>query len=586
MKKINKFNAFILSIAFLSFTIGCSDFLDVNPKAVLSENLIQDPENMDGYVTAAYSYMPSLGYATSHNPWMHGSIRSDDAYKGGGGLSDQTPWYEMEIFTAVTSNVGNNDGPWYLGYCGISRCNTALRQLNAIDASVFPEKEVRIGEMRFLRGSIYFNMKLFWKYIPYIDETVEVSAEVYEGVSNHPAEMTSDMEIWERILEDFEVAIEKLPEEQPDKGRVNQIAAKAMAAKTLLFMAYEQNDRHQVVNINKDRLQKALTYLNEITDKEGQRVALCPDFAENFLPEYDNQTLESIWEVQYSINDGSTSGKVDWGDELNAPWWPPHFNCCDFHKVSYNLANAFKTDPNGLPMFDTFNNEELKGNYNNYFHNNTFDPRFSHTAAVPGHPWKYNMQLLFDSTASRAPFQYGYLNSMKEQVDPNCDCVRKPFYVQNSMNKRNIRYAEVLLWKAECLIQLDRYTEALPLINRIRQRAANSTGRLIFSDGTPLLNYKISLYQDGVNCNWTKEFAMKALQWENRLEMACEGRRFFDLLRWGILEPTMNAYFAKEKTRLDWMEKGLFIAGRDEYKPIPQAQINWSHGNYIQNPGY
>ena len=76
------------------------------------------------------------------------------------------------------------------------------------------------------------------------------------------------------------------------------------------------------------------------------------------------------------------------------------------------------------------------------------------------------------------------------------------------------------------------------------------------------------------------------MMFESRLEMACEGRRFFDLLRWGILEPTMNAYFAKEKTRFSWMDNAVFVAGRDEYKPIPQQQINWAKGNYTQNPGY
>ncbi|MDR2139013.1 MAG: RagB/SusD family nutrient uptake outer membrane protein [Tannerella sp.] len=575
------------AIAVLLFlTASCSDFLDITPKAVLAENLIQEPENLDGYVTAAYSFMPQQGYGNTHNPWAHGSIRSDDAYKGGGGLSDQIPWYEMEIFTAMTPNVGNNDGPWYLGYCGISRCNTALRQLNKADPAVYPNREIRIGEMRFLRGFIYFNMKLFWKYIPYIDESVEVNAQVYEGVSNRPEGTVNDMALWENILADFTAAVEKLPDVQPDLGRVDQNAAKAMAAKTLLFMAYEQNDAHQVENINRQRLQQALQYLDEITAGEGNRVDLCSDFAENFLPEFDNATKESIWETQYSINDGSTDGKVNWGDELNSPWWPPYFNCCDFHKVSYNLANAFRTDAGGLPLFDTFNDEELSGNRDAYFGRNTFDPRFSHTVAVPGHPWKYRTTLLFDSTASRAPFQYGYLNSMKEQVDPDCACVRKPFYVQNSMNKRNIRYAEVLLWKAECLIQLDRHAEALPVINKIRQRAANSTGRLVFADGKPLLNYHIGLYEDGVNCTWTRDFAWKALQWENRLETACEGRRFFDLQRWGILEPTLNAYFAKEMRRFNWMENAHFTTGRDEYKPIPQAQMNWSHGGYVQNPGY
>lgn len=585
MKKIINI-ILILGFSFLLGMTGCADQLNVNPKGQLSEGLIYgNPEIADGFVTAAYALIPNLGFAESHNPWMHGSIRSDDAYKGGGGVADQLPWYEMEIFTGVTSNVGNNDGPWYRGYCGVSRCNIAIDALKRIELEDMPERDVRIGEARFLRGAIHFNMKLFWRHIPYIDEETGSSVEFVEATPNRFE--GGDMVVWEKILEDFEDAIAKLPEEQRDKGRVNKIAAKAMAAKTLLFMAYEQDDRHQVVNINNTRLEKALEYINEITALEGSKVDLCDDFADNFLPEYDNNTLEAIWEMQYSIDDGMPNGgRVNWGDELNAPWWEPFFSCCDFHKVSYNLVNAFKTDPNGLPQFDTFNNEELKGNYTTYFGTNTFDPRISHTVAIPGHPFKYDPTLLYDSAATRDPATYGYMNSLKEQVHPDCSCVLKPFYVQNSMNKRNVRYAEVLLWKAEILIQLNRHNEALPIINQIRQRAAASTTRLKMADNSPILNYNIATYQDGVNCTWTKDFAWKALMWENRVETACEGRRFFDLLRWGILETTMNDYFRKERTRYSWMNNAQFIAGRDEYKPIPQPQMNYAKGMYKQNPGY
>ena len=144
----------------------------------------------------------------------------------------------------------------------------------------------------------------------------------------------------------------------------------------------------------------------------------------------------------------------------------------------------------------------------------------------------------------------------------------------------------MILWKAEVLIQLDRQDEALPLINKIRQRAANSLENLKTADGSYILNYKCELYKPGVNCTWTKEFAWKAMEWENRLELACEGRRFFDLQRWGTLEKTMNAYFAVERNRFDWMNIARFTAGRDEFFPISQAQMKWVKGNYTQNPGY
>jgi hypothetical protein len=107
------------------------------------------------------------------------------------------------------------------------------------------------------------------------------------------------------------------------------------------------------------------------------------------------------------------------------------------------------------------------------------------------------------------------------------------FWMFNSKNETAIRYDRIVLLKAEILIQLNRQNEALPLINQIRQRAMNSTGLLKFANGTPTLPYKISLYEDGVNCNWTHDFAWKALMWEDRLEFAMEGERWFDLVRWG-----------------------------------------------------
>ena len=99
--------------------------------------------------------------------------------------------------------------------------------------------------------------------------------------------------------------------------------------------------------------------------------------------------------------------------------------------------------------------------------------------------------------------------------------------------------------------------------------------------------YKISAYQDGVNCSWTQDFARKALRFERKLELAMEGERFFDLVRWGAADQVLNnEYFAKEKEIRDYLKNAKFVKGRDEYFPIPQNQINYSAGLYSQNPGY
>ena len=174
---------------------------------------------------------------------------------------------------------------------------------------------------------------------------------------------------------------------------------------------------------------------------------------------------------------------------------------------------------------------------------------------------------------------------MKEQQAADCACFKKvgPFY-GSSKNIDIIRYADVLLFKAEALIELGRHVEALPLINMLRARAKNSTGRTKHANGTNPSNYQVSEYAGGAT--WTQSYARTALQWERRLEFAMESPRFFDLVRWGIAAETLNAYLDKEKTRRPFLANAKFTKGRDEYLPIPQGEIDFTKGLYKQNPKY
>ena len=84
----------------------------------------------------------------------------------------------------------------------------------------------------------------------------------------------------------------------------------------------------------------------------------------------------------------------------------------------------------------------------------------------------------------------------------------------------------------------------------------------------------------------SKAEATKALRFERRLELAMEGSRFFDLVRWGVADQVLNQYFEKEKLLREYYSIAHFAKNRDEYCPIPQQQINWSKGLYVQNAGY
>lgn len=607
MKKIK---ITICVFALLFTAISCSDLLDVKPKQVLDDGLLVKPSDMDGFVTSAYARLTENGAIDSPlGLWFWGSMRADDSYKGGGGTADVAGWHDMELFVNLTPNGWPIDAPWYLACQQLGRCNTAIQRLNNVSEADYPQKQARIAEVRFIRAYTMFNMKTYWKYIPYLDENVVGLSPVFEAVPNRDKTHSNDQYLWELILKDFKEAENDLPMDYKDSGdigRVSKNAATAMVAKTLLFMAYEQDERHQVVNINKSRLEESLTYLKKLTDQEGSKLDLCKNFGDNFDLLFDNMTPESIWEIQYSINDGSSfGGKVDRNNALNHPHKWGGFECCGFNHMSYTMANAFKTGADGLPLFDDYNKDSY-GDYikkpdggddadiinsgnKNYFDKYNFDPRLSHTTAIPGHPFKYDPDLIFTNAGSRDPVTYGYLKAIKDVPRANCDCIRIiDGWDSNSMNKRMIRYAEVLLWKAEVHLQLGQLDQALVEINKVRRRAGSNHTKsvLIKKGGEQVLKYKCEEYKPGTNCTWNNDFAWKALQWEMRLEMACEGRRFFDLQRWGILEKTMNDYFAVEKNRFSWMSIARFTAGRDEYIPIPQPQINWSKGSYTQNPSY
>ena len=153
----------------------------------------------------------------------------------------------------------------------------------------------------------------------------------------------------------------------------------------------------------------------------------------------------------------------------------------------------------------------------------------------------------------------------------------------SAKNTDILRYDDVLLMQAEAYIQLNQQEKALPLINQIRNRAAASTARIRKADDTFASKYNLKPYTSTV---WTKDFAWNALIWERRLEFATEGARFFDLVRWGIAEQVLNDFINTEKVRRTYLSTAKFTAGRDEYLPVPQAEITFTKGLYKQNPGY
>lgn len=565
----------VLTVLALVGTTSCSDFLDdQKPQGVLDSDMVKDPSNVDNLVISAYAVFTTAEDVNSSFSMWNFDVRSDDAYKGGNGTSDGDVFHQLEIEQGVLTTNWNINDMWVRLYNCISRVNSAISVLETTSDS-YQLKAQRLGEMKFLRAYAHFLLKRLYKNIPFIMDA-NLKQEDYNTLSN--TEFNND-EGWQQIINDVEYAYSVLPVKQTDKGRPSKAAAAAFLTKAYLYKAYRQDDpsSNQVTSINREDLLKVIEYSNPDIYSAGG-FDLEPDFHNNFRPEtqYENG-VESIWAMQYSINDGTKYGNLNWSYGLIVPNIPGVTDGgCDFYKPSQNLVNAYRTDADGHPFIDTFNNKD-------YDLTQDADPRLFLTVGLTGLPYEFNSKYMMDasSTWSRSNGLYGYYVTLKQNVDPDCGYLVKGSWWGTPMNRIVFRYADVLLERAEAYAQLNETGEAIKLVNKIRLRAKQSTGMIANYPSDYGVKFNISTY----NGSYSQEDALKIVKMERRLEMGMESERFFDLVRWGEAEKVLNKYFAEETNNCSIYGDAHFTADKNEYLPIPFSQVAASDGHYTQNIG-
>ena len=572
MKKVlNIICAFIVVGGFTA----CESFLDDHtPQATLSDEQVKVPENAEAMAVSAYAIFTSAEDINSSFSMWNFDVRSDDAYKGGNGTSDGDVFHQLEIQQGVLTTNWNINDMWVRLYKCISRVNSAIALLNE---SNYNMKEQRLAEMKFLRAYGHFLLKRLYKNIPFVTNE-NLTYEQYNGLSN--TEYSND-EGWEVIIDDLMDAFNTLPETQAEKGRPTKASAAAFLAKVYLYKAYRQDDENsnQVTSINQQDLEKVIEFTNP--NLYEQHYDLESDIHNNFRPEEQFENgIESIWAIQYSRNDGSTYGNLNWSYGLIPPNIPGATDGgCDFYKPSQNLVNAYRTGADGLPLLDTFNNKDYDMTTDNA------DPRLFLTVGIPGLPYMFNKNFMMDKTAiwSRSNGLYGYNVTLKQNVDPALigTYLIKGSYWASSMNRIVFRYADVLLERAEAYAQLGQTDQAIKIVNRLRTRAASSTQMI---GNYPSL-YGVKFYIANYKGSYTKEETIKIVKMERRLELGMECERFFDLVRWGEAATVLNKYFAEERDNCAIYNTAHFTADKDEYLPIPFEQISASNGHYTQNIG-
>jgi hypothetical protein len=567
--KSNKKYFWVAGIVFLfvGLTSCKKDFLDPKPYGRYAPELLQNKKGIEGVLLGTYGLLDgqgtpgSSGWMVGVTNWVYGDVASDDAYKGTD-AGDQPQMTEIELWNTQAANTYFYY-KWISIYDGVARANDVINLAGQVAVLTEAEKKDYIAQARFLRALFHFEAKRMWNKVPYIDETT--------------TKYDNKTDIWPKIEADCKFAYDNLSATQPLVGKVNKWAAGAQLAKILMYEKKfaEAKAVYDVV-------------ISQGVTSNGKTYDLQKEYWKNFDVAFENSE-EAVFSMQAAAS-GTVAAAAEASYELAYPYGGV-WGCCGFYQPSQNLVNAFKVDENGLPLLDgSFNNSNIKNDEgitsNDPFVNDAtipVDPRLDWTVGRRGIPYydygPHPGRSWIRDQVYAGPF------SPKKHVNKNSDIgglTNINNFRQTAKNYNIIRFADVLLMAAEAEIEVGSLTKAQEYINRVRARAANP-GSLV--PGSPA-NYVVKQYAAPFA---DQAMARQAVRFERRLELAMEGHRFFDLVRWGIATDVLNTYVTKEKERRTYKNAASTFVAKNNYYPIPNREIQVAQvaGNTLdQNSGY
>jgi starch-binding outer membrane protein, SusD/RagB family len=594
IKILNKMKKIIILLVAVFISFSCSDsFFDLKPQGRASLAQLSTKNGVNALLIGAYSLLDGVGAGNTGRQstisnYVFGGISSDDAVKGTD-AGDQPEQSFIEQYNWLADNTYFL-GKWWHSYDGVARANEVIQIVGSPDVKDMTEAEKAqvVAEARFLRGHYHFEAKKMWGKVPYIDD------KIYKASDPNSTKIPNTEDIWSKIEADFEFAANTLPAVQSQKGRATKWAAKAYLAKAKIFQK---------------KWGDAKALLEDVYKNSGKK--LVANYHDNYRTVTNNNS-ESIFEVQFSVNDGTTGNNGNAGDNLNWPYssTAPGRGCCGFYQPSHNLVNAFKTSEDGLPLIgnaadgteDTYNKVDLPndqgisaGTAFTLDKSVPVDPRLDWTVGrrgvnfldwgpMPGSTWIRDQVYAGPFTGKKWMYYLAEENSTTHSTSKR--------NVNN--NYRLLKMSHVILWLAECEIELGNLAAAEGYVNMIRERAQKGSVQ------DPTVNYVVKPYPAGTFATKGADFARNATRMEQRLEFAMEGHRFFDLVRWGIAEKVLNKYAAeeaapgKEPSGRVFNKRG-YMAGKtftskNNYFPLPQDEILNSQKDgkptLVQNTGY
>ncbi|RHJ94018.1 RagB/SusD family nutrient uptake outer membrane protein [Parabacteroides bouchesdurhonensis] len=550
MKSIINFSKTCIALLCIgALAVSCNDdFLDRPPLGTLDETTFLSTEDA-GYKLLIQCYF----HITDHwnyqdTKFIFGDQLADDCSKGGSDAGDRVRITEVATGRPLATNAMLTNYWTYRYKDGISPCNVFLQKITPETqlietggALVSKEKKQRwIAEARFLRAFYYYDLATVYANVPIIKEPLA-------GVDKSTLTKSDKEEVKKFILEDLEAAINEpnLPTASNlpinEYGRITKEAAKAFRARVLMFFgdyAAAQKDLKDVIDTNYFGIIDDYSDLFNSVEKGYLSKEAVFITVRGYQPAY---SLGGSVCPQMNMGRGPTGG---WGGEC--------------------------------PTIDLVNEYEVG------------DPRLVHTVISSGDIF-YKADMETTETHDYSGYDnYPRQHSRKQWIDYSRRFTGG--LLDTDWSFYHIRYADVLLMYAECLVETGGDKQVVvDILNQIRHRAFVTTSpkdqfaqmrKFNVPDDKKVTEeifnakYKVKITDD----------LRKAVRHERRVELGCEGLRFYDLLRWGTFVSTMQAF--GKTTEGQYSGAGTQVSDKTWPYPIPQNEIDFVGGSLTQNDNY
>jgi len=506
-----KYVKYILVISIILAT-GCSkDWIELEPVGEKFEsNFYKSEQDLFQGLVACYSMLQPKYFSGWSSYYFLANFPSDDAEVVGGGKGDRPEYHEINEFRTLPTNTAVLQ-LWRRGYYGINRANSILK--NADPEASGKSKEY-VAEARFLRAYYYFELVKFYGDVVFYTENL--------GADEYDQQQTPAEEVYAQMIADLQSSIPDLSEKtqltSEDFYRATKGAAHTLLGKVYLYMAspYFQ-ERYSFEKSAQEYSTLAAEQFKTVIDKGIY--GLEPVYDDIWRLSHE-QGIESIFEIEY----GNIERDGDWGNG----------------RVNGGNIDVQISGPRSIST-DTLNSgwgfdmvtEDLIALYNA----EGDDVRRDGTA--------YGESFLTSIGASGWEKNDGYTGWFSKKRAPWSHATSSSLPTWNyETNERVMRYGDLLLMYAEALLGSGSGDPTVPF-NQVRERAG----------------------LEGLS-----SVTMDDIKKERRLELAMEGFRFIDLVRWGDASAVLA-------------DRG-FTQNKHEVFPIPQDEIINSNNVLKQNDNY